>query len=96
MITPVAPPLGTSTSAVTECDLFLRLRTEFSLSRRHPLIQQLRVALHQDGSAGDVRVEALDAPVVEGKHVVLDRLDQPEALKLPQLVGVLGGQVVGL
>ena len=39
----------------------------------------------------DVGVEPLDASVVEGQHVVLDGLDQPETLPLFELVGVLGG-----
>ena len=61
-----------------------------------PSIEQLGVALYQHRTARDVRVEPLDAPVVEGQHVVLDRLDEPEALKVPELVRVLGGEVVGL
>ena len=36
MITPLAPPSGTSTSAVTENDLFLMLTTLFSDSRPMP------------------------------------------------------------
>src|SRR6266446_1673932 len=36
MMTPLAPDPGTTTSAVTECDLFLMLTTEFSLSRPIP------------------------------------------------------------
>ena len=36
MITPSAPDSGTSISAVTECDLFLMLTTEFSDRRPMP------------------------------------------------------------
>jgi hypothetical protein len=36
MITPSAPPSGTSISAVTACDLFLMLTTEFSERRPIP------------------------------------------------------------
>ena len=36
MITPSAPFSGTSISAVTECDLFLMLRTQFSDRRPMP------------------------------------------------------------
>ena len=38
--------------------------------------------------AGEVGVEALDPAVVERQHVVLDRLDQEEALQLVQLLGL--------
>ena len=46
--------------------------------------------------AGEVGVEALDPAVVERQHVVLGRLDQEQPLELVQLVGLLGGEVVGL
>ncbi len=36
MITPSAPFSGTTISAVTECDLFLRFRTQFSERRPMP------------------------------------------------------------
>ena len=36
--------------------------------------------------AGELRVEPLGGPVVEGEHVVLDGLDQPQPLQLVQLV----------
>ena len=48
------------------------------------------------GPSGDVRVEPLDAPVVEGKHVVLDGLDQPQTLQVLELVRMLGREVMRL
>jgi hypothetical protein len=62
----------------------------------HAAEQQLGVALDQGRPPGQVRVEALADPVVKRQHVVLGRLDQPEALELMQLVGMLGRQVPGL
>ena len=58
--------------------------------------QQLRVALDQLGPAGQIGVDALDLPVVERQHVVLDRFDQPQPLQLVQLLRHLLRQVVGL
>ena len=56
----------------------------------HPLIEQLGLAIDQHGTAGQIGVEPLDASIVEGQHVVLDGLDQPEALEfVSQLVGVI-------
>ena len=65
MITPLAPPSGTSISAVTECDLFLRLRTEFSVSRPMPPKSSWTLPVTSVGPPGEVGVEALDPPVVE-------------------------------
>ncbi len=96
MITPSAPLAGTSSSDVTANDLFLMLITLFSDRRPMPAEQELRVALDQHGAAGQVGIDALDLPVVERQHVVLDRLDQPQPLELVQLLRHLLGQVVGL
>ena len=46
--------------------------------------------------SGEVGVEALDAAVVEGQHVVLGRLDEEQTLELGELGRVLGRDVVGL
>ena len=52
--------------------------------------------LDQLRPAGEVGVEALDAAVVQRQHVVLGRLEQEQPLQLVQLLGLLGGEVVGL
>src|SRR4051795_6652576 len=62
----------------------------------HPPVEDLGLALDEDRSTREVGVEALDPAVVERQHVVLDGLDQPKALKLRELVGVLSGEVVRL
>ena len=95
-ITPSAPPSGTCSSAVTECDLFLMLITEFSVSRPMPAEEQLRVARDQRRAAGEVGVEALDPAVVERQHVVLARLLHEQRLQLLELLGHLGREVVRL
>ena len=89
MITPSAPSSGTSSSQVTANDLFLMSTHTVLRQPAHAAEQQLGVALDQGGSSGDVGDEALDLPVVEREHVVLDRLDQPEALQLMQFLRVL-------
>ena len=48
------------------------------------------------GPAGDVRVEALEATIVEREHVVFRGLDQEQALQIAQLVGLVVGKVIGL
>ena len=58
--------------------------------------ENLRVALDQRRSAGELRHEALDPPVVERQHVVLDRFDQPQPLQLVQLLGHVLHQVLRL
>ena len=40
--------------------------------------------------------EALDPAIVERQRPVADRLDQEQPLQLAQLLGILGGDVVGL
>jgi hypothetical protein len=62
----------------------------------HAAEQQLGVALDEGRTAGQVGVEALADPVVQRQHPVPGRLDQPEALELVELVGVLLGEVAGL
>ena len=62
----------------------------------HPAEQELALAADELRPPGQVRVEALDAPVVQGQHVVLARFDQEEPLEVMQLLGLLGGEVVRL
>ena len=81
-----ARPSGSTTSAVTAWDLFFRLSTEFSLRRPMPPNSSCELPLINVRAAGEVRVEALDAAVVQRQHVVLDRLDQEQPLQLVQLV----------
>ena len=96
MITPSAPPSGTSTSAVIENDLFLMLTTLFSDSRPMPGKNSWEVPVDEGRPPGQVGVEALAAAVVERQHVVLHRLDEPQPLELGQPLGLLGGEVARL
>ena len=57
MITPAAPRSGTSSSAVTECDLFLMLITAFSWSRRMPQTAAASLPLHDGGTAREAPIE---------------------------------------
>ena len=83
-------------SAVTEYDLFFRLRTVFSVIRPMPPNNNWEGPFGHRGPAGQLRVEPFDAAVVERQHPVLDRLDQEQSLEGGQLVGVLRRQVMGL
>ena len=93
MTTPSAPPSGTSTSAVTENDLFLMLTTLFSDSRPMPGKSSWELpwmSVGRPASSGFSR-SAVRSSI--GQHVVLDRLDEPQPLQLVQLLGVLGREV---
>ena len=96
MITPSAPPSGTSTSAVTENDLFLMLTTLFSERRPMPGKNSWESPRIRLGRPGDVGVEAFAGAVVDREHVVLGGLDEPEPLQLGQHLRMLGSQVAGL
>ena len=96
MITPSAPPSGTSTSAVTENDLFLMLTTLFSDSRPMPGKNSWEFPRMRVGRPAMVGLEPLGAAVVDRQHVVLGGLDEPEPLQLGEHLGLLGGEVVGL
>ena len=95
MITPSAPSVGTSRSAVTANDLF---DVEHAVVRQPSgaAEQQLGVALDQGGPSRLIGDDAFDLPVIQWQHVVLDRLDQPETLQLMEFVEVVLGQIVGL
>ena len=95
-MTPLAPSLGTTTWAVTACDLFLTLRTMFSGRPLHAGVEHLRVAADQLRTTRDLGIEPLRLAVVDRQHVVPDRLDQEQALQLVQFLGHLLRQVVGL
>ena len=96
MMTPSAPVAGTSISAVTECDLFLMLRTEFSDRRPMPPNRIWVLPLISTGRPASIGVHPLRDPIVERQHVVACRLDQPQALQFVQLFRHLLGQVVRL
>ncbi len=85
-ITPSAPPSGTSTSAVSENDVFFIISTRVLGQPAHAAEQQLALALDQRRAAGRLGQAALDEAVVERDDVVLDRLDQPQPLQLVQLL----------
>ena len=57
---------------------------------------ELGATVHQVGSSGDHRVEALNGTVVDRQHIVLHGLLHEFLLQLLQLGGLLGGKVVGL
>ena len=81
-ITPCAPPSGTSTSAVTACDLFLMLTTEFSVRRPMPPNSSCRSPRTSVGRPATSGMKRSAVPVVERQHVVLRRLDQEQPLQL--------------
>ena len=93
---PFAPPAGTSISAVTECDLFLRLSTAFSDRRLMPGKRICVVALDQDRPSGEIGIHALGNAIVEREDVVARRLNQPQPLQLVQLLRHLLRQIVRL
>ncbi|MNW55505.1 hypothetical protein D3C74_331650 [compost metagenome] len=62
----------------------------------HPGEQQLAVPVDEGRAPGGLGVQPVRGPVVEREHVVLDRLDEPQALEGVQPFGLLGGQVVRL
>ena len=65
MITPSAPPSGTSTSAVTENDLFLMLTTLFSDRRPMPGKNSCELPRISVGRPAIVGLEPLGAAVVD-------------------------------
>ena len=96
MITPSAPPSGTSTSAVIENDLFLMLTTLFSDSRPMPGKNSWELPWMSVGRPARSGLRRSARAVVEREHVVLGGLDEPEPLQLGQPLGLLLGQVAGL
>src|SRR3954453_23270843 len=94
-MTPLAPSLGISTSAVTACDLFFMLSTEFSLRRRMPPWSSWVLPLTRTGRPAMSELNRSMRRSSRGQHVVLDRFDQEQSLQLGQLVGMLSGEVVG-
>ena len=95
-MTPSAPFSGTTISAVTEWDLFLRFRTQFSRQASHAADEELGLTLDEHRPAGEVRVELFKQPVVQGQHLVARRLDQPLPLQLVELLRHLLGEIVRL
>ena len=87
---------GTSISAVTEWDLFLMLRTQFSDRRPMPPKRSWVFPLISTGRPAVSGFIFSTTPVVDRQHVVARRLDQPQALQFVQLLRHLLGQVVGL
>ncbi len=86
MITPSAPPSGTIDLGGDGVRFVLELITAFSVSRPIPPKNCCDVAPDERRTPGDVGVEALDAPVVQRQHVVLDRLDEEQPLQFVQLL----------
>ena len=96
MTTPSTPPAGTSTSAVTENDLFLMFTTLFSESRPIPgknSCESPRIRVGRPAMSGLSRSPLRSS---SGSTLYLVGLDQPEPLELRQQVRMLGGQVAGL
>ena len=96
MSTPVAPPAGTSTSAVTENDLFLMLTTLFSDRRPMPgkncwELPWMRVG--RPAIAGSSR-SAVRSSI--GSTLYFVASISHSRCSCGQHLGVLGGQVVGL
>ncbi len=81
---------------MTAYDLFFITTTEFSVSRPMPAEQDLAVAVDELRPPGQVRVEALDAAVVERQDVVLAGLDEEQPLEMGQPLGLLRREVMRL
>ena len=97
MITPwVGPSAAAASAAVTLKERFLMSMTLFSDSRFMPGKSTCVVPVISCGRPAMRGVEALEAAVVDGQDVVLDRLDQPQPLQRRELLGHLRRQVVGL
>ena len=96
MITPSAPLGGHLQLGRDRERLVLDVDDAVLRQPAHAAEQQLCVALDQGGPPGDVGYEAFDLPVIERKHVVLDRLDQPKPLQFMQFLRILLRQVLGL
>ena len=62
----------------------------------HAPEQDLAIAVDELRPTGQVRVEALDAAIVERQHVVLRRLDEEQPLQVGQLLGLFRREVVRL
>ena len=62
----------------------------------HAADEELGLTLDEHRPAGEVRVELLQQPVVQGQHLVARRLDQPLPLQLVELLRHLLGEIVRL
>src|SRR3954447_3071083 len=62
----------------------------------HAAEQHLRVPFDELGTADELGIEPLDAPIVEREHVVFAGLFEPQFLQLRQLLRHLGGEIVRL
>jgi hypothetical protein len=60
--------------------LVLQVQDRVLAQSPHAAEQELGVPPDEHGPAGNIGVEALDAPVIEGQHVVLRNLDEPKPL----------------
>ena len=97
MITPSAPPSGTSTSAVTENDLFLMLTTLFSESRPMPGKNSWELPADQGRPPGHRRLEPLRRCGRRcGSTLYLVASISHSRCSLASRSGVLGGEVAGL
>src|SRR6476620_3264454 len=72
---------------------FVFQRQDAVFADPHSFEEQLAGSAYQLGSSGDVGIEALESAVIDGNDVVFDRLNQPQALHVGQLLGVLRGEV---
>src|SRR3954471_4073482 len=95
MITPSAW-FGRTTVGRNRVRLVVQVEDRALGQASHTAKEQLTIALHELRTARDVRVEALGPAIVQGKHIVLRCLDQPKALQLAQLLGLLLREIVGL
>src|SRR6478672_6875035 len=95
-ITPLAPDEGISSSAVTECDLFLVLIAVFSPRRRIPENRSCVLPCTTSGRPARSGVRALRLAIVEREHVVLGGFEIEETLHLGDLLRQLLREVVRL
>ena len=95
MITPSAPPSGTSTSAVTENDLFLMLTTLFSDRRPMPGKNSWEVPRISVGRPAIVGSSRSDVRSSIGSTLYFVASISQSRCSLASIVGLLGGEVRG-
>ena len=75
---------------------FVLEREHAPLADPHTWEEQLRVAVDELRTPGDVGIDPLEAAVVNRHYVVFDCLDEPKPLQLSKFLGVLRSEIARL